>query len=375
MNTIDDQETPGDFPPDGWDQFNHRVLCEFIKTQHQQQGAYAVFDWDNTCVFLDVEEACLAYQLAHVDFEASASQLEHALRQRVPLQPMIYQGRKLTIDDFVGDILDSYAQIDRHRPQEKSPHYWNFVSKFRLLYDLLDSTFGAPVSFPWLTQRFVGMRPPQVQELARQAVRWQLQSPIETQQWQSSSEIPGRCGVVQVPWHNGLRLLPQMQSLQRALTAYGIDVWICTASYEEVIAGVACSSEFGYQVPRQRVLGMRLSTDEGGCITDQALADYPLTFAAGKTEAIERFIRPHYGHGPNLVAGDSAGDLNMLRDFPDTKLRLLIDMQHPADSPIGELASLALREYGQDTPSILLQGRDNRTGCFCPSQRSRPPKF
>jgi len=45
---------------------------------------YAVFDWDNTSIFLDIEEAVLVYQLQNLRFGATPQQLDTAIRLNIP---------------------------------------------------------------------------------------------------------------------------------------------------------------------------------------------------------------------------------------------------------------------------------------------------
>ena len=53
-----------------WDPFNKKQIENLInqfgkasKSYNPEKPPYVVFDWDNTSIFLDIEEATLGYQL------------------------------------------------------------------------------------------------------------------------------------------------------------------------------------------------------------------------------------------------------------------------------------------------------------------------
>ena len=340
---------------------------------------YAVFDWDNTSVFLDVEEATIVFQLQQLRFGATPAELERAVKAGVPDTPFAPEfrnaaGEPLDIDKVASDVCSSYSWLYAHysglggdlslEAVQKTPQYRDFITKYRFLYDALDGTFGAPVSYPWITYFFTGLTPAEVQNLSRDAVRWQLRQPIERVTWTSPSDLPGRSGVVSVSWKNGLRLLPEMQELQRTLREEGFDVWICTASLSDVIRGVAGEPEFGYRHAPDRVIGMELLQDERGRFQPQPRPGWELTFGAGKSAAIRRRLLPLYqGRGPLLVAGDSEGDQDMLEDFLDTELSLIVDRQPRPASPLARMI-----QSGRENPGgrYAVQRRDERQGSFVP---------
>ncbi|MDR1349327.1 MAG: haloacid dehalogenase-like hydrolase, partial [Zoogloeaceae bacterium] len=88
----------------------------------------------------------------------------------------------------------------------------------------------------------------------------------------------------------------------------------------------------------------------------------------GKTKTIERFLVKKYGYGPLLIGGDSEGDQNMMGDFEDTKIVLIVNRLRSADTDIGKFSKLAVESYGKPDAKFLLQGRDDNKGTFVPSQ-------
>ena len=75
-----------------WDAFNHAQLNQMI-TQYGKlspnynanKKPYAVFDFDNTSVFLDIEEAALIYQLEQLQFKVTPQQLDKIIRTNILL--------------------------------------------------------------------------------------------------------------------------------------------------------------------------------------------------------------------------------------------------------------------------------------------------
>lgn len=378
--------------PHQWDRFNKSQLERFLATHgktsprfNPDRPPYVVLDWDNTMVFLDVQEATLIYQLQNLRFKMDPRELEQALRTDVPTTPFTPahpgpDGQPLSLDPVVRDIVDSYTWLYDHsadlrgdQPLESIKNqtpYTDFITKVRFLYAAIGDTFDVSLSYPWLIYLLAGHTESEVRALTREAVDWQLQEPVEKRTWTSPTSRPGQAGVLSVSWKNGLRLIPEMQDLTRALQAAGIEVWVCTASFVGVIQEIASNPAYGYHIPASRVLGMELEHDERGAIKPQFRSGYDQTYGPGKSRTIHRFLVSRHGHGPIMVAGDSKGDLDMLQDFPHTELALIINR-----SPSGGLAALcqrAISEYGTPQPKILLQGRDDNRGRFIPSQAHIP---
>ena len=381
--------------PDGkWDPYNRARLNALVEQvgrsnpdYSEHHPPYAVLDWDNTSIFLDVQEATITYQLTHLCFAAMPQQLDQAIRTGVPAQPFAPAfnndaGHSVDIGALAADIGVSYSWLYHHyqglagkesfEEVQRSPHYSNFTVKMRYLYDAIDGTFHTPVSHPWLTYFFVGMTRDQVQALTRQAVRAELSSRIGKVIWYSPEELPGRAGVVSVTFRRGLRLVPEMQQLYAVLLRNGIEPWVCSASFVDVVEEMAGNPEFGYNLPPGRVLALELERDTEGKILAQPRAGFEQTFGSGKTLAIRRRLVSRYGYDPVLLAGDSQGDENMLVDFTGLKLGLIFNLWRSPDKLIGGLSRRAVAEHGKAGAVYLLQGRDDNNGCLWPGQGRIP---
>ncbi len=373
-----------------WDTFNKKkieaLLATYGKTSPQydpQRPPYAVFDWDNTSIFLDIGEATFIYQLENLVFSMDPQQLDTAIRMNISDQPFSanyknQEGKEVDIDLIAPDIVESYTWLYQNYKGlkgtqsldevKKNPHYTNFITKMRYLYEAIGDTFDHATSYPWLTYLNTGMTERQVRDLTFKATEWQLKQPIESVTWTSPSSLPGKAGVLSISWKNGLRLVPEMQDLYKALRDSGIDVWIVTASFADIVKEISSNQKFGYHHPSERVLGMELVRDAKGVIQSEFPKDRDQTQGKGKTRTIERFLESRYGYGPILVAGDSEGDQNMMADFPDTKLVLIINRLRSPESDIGKLSKIAVDTYGMADAKYLLQGRDDNKGTFVKSQ-------
>jgi hypothetical protein len=112
-----------------------------------------------------------------------------------------------------------------------NPHYTNFITKVRYLYEAIGDTFDVSISYPWVLYLFTGLDEQQVRKMTQETADWQLTQPIEKVKWTSPASIP-RQG-----W-GGFRELekrPRDSNLKcrifSALSALrDLDIWICTAS-------------------------------------------------------------------------------------------------------------------------------------------------
>jgi phosphoserine phosphatase len=377
-----------------WDSFNRAQIDALLVRLGKGSAGYdaskppyAVFDWDNTSVFLDIEEAALIYQLENLVFGATPAQLEVALRKNIPTRDFVADlhnaaGQPVNIDRIVPDIVASYTWLYQNysglkggqslAAVKQSPHYQAFVTKVRYLYEAIGETFDHATSYPWVTYLFVGLTEAQVRKLTADTVAWQITQPIAKVKWTSPAELPGRAGVVSVSWKNGLRLVPEMQDLYAKFRAAGFDVWVCSASFVDVIKEISSNPAFGYNNPADRVLAMELERDAAGVIQAEFRRGYDQTQGPGKTANIRRFLVSRYGYGPAFVAGDSEGDQNMMADFADTQKVLIVNRLRSPKTDIGKFSALAVQNYGKDDTRYLLQGRDDNSGLFVASQLHTP---
>jgi phosphorylcholine phosphatase len=141
----------------------------------------------------------------------------------------------------------------------------------------------------------------------------------------------------------------EQRVLIRFLREKGIDVYVVTASQEELVRLIVSDTKYGFDIPPSKVIGMRLavrSFDGKRLLAqheknlDQAYYQSRLTpslsglttWYSGKVSAIKEYIDPI--KKPVLAAGNSESDLAMLayaETFPGIKLFVVSD-EHPVAS-------------------------------------------
>jgi hypothetical protein len=375
-----------------WSQFNHAQLNTFILENGKQSAKYnaekppyVIFDFDNTSVFLDIEEATLIYQLENLLFKVKPKELNKIIRTNIAETNFSedYQnkdGQPVNINTIAPDIIESYTWLYKNYvglkgkksldEVKQNPHYYNFITKMRYLYAAIGDTFDHSVSYPWVTYLFAGYTPQEVSQLAKVTYKWQQQQSIGPVTWISPQELAGKAGVVSVTWENGLRPYKDVQNLYHTLMNNGFDVYVCSASFIDVIKGVVTDSDIGFNVPEDHIFAMQLQHDKNNKIVAQFNHDYFQTQGKGKSQTIQKFLLPKYGYGPVFIAGDSEGDQNMMQDFSDTQKVLIVNRWRNPTTDIGRLSKLAVETQGKSNAKYLLQGRNANTGEFIPSQKS-----
>ena len=192
------------------------------------------------------------------------------------------------------------------------------------VYDAIGETHGTKVSYTWVLFFFKNMTTDEVSALAEKSNDYALGQGISKAKWVSPATLPGKAGVVGVSRWTGLRLTEEIADLMKTLRDNGIEVYVCTASLEDVVAVFATNPKYGYNLPRENIIGMRLEK-VNDVVQDTYKKDWIQTAEGGKTVAIKRVLADKRGYGPLLVAGDSGGDWNMMTEFPDVKRVLLVN--------------------------------------------------
>ncbi len=286
--------------------------------------------------------------------------------------------------DIVSDytwLYNNYKGLSGSKSLEdihNSVQYKDFAAKLRYMYSAIGDTFDASVSYPWVTYLFTGMTPTEVRDLAGKSHRyWTAYGEFTEKTWTSPSTNAGKSGIISTSYLTGITFTDEVVDLYQTLMANGIDVYICSASFIDVILAAACDKYFGLNVPEDQVFAMQLKMKDGRYVAEYNYdfggeGKYAQTQAAGKSTVIKNFIQPKYnGAGPIMVFGDSAGDYNMMTDFEDTQLGVIFNRYRKSSDPIHALSVEAAKTIGQANPKYVLQGRDNNVGQLIPTQYSR----
>ena len=345
---------------------------------------YAVFDWDNTSVMNDMEESLYMFQVENLAFKLTPAEFSAILRKNIPEGKDEFgkdynnaAGETVTFSAVASDLDSDYKFIYENyvgmnglqslADIQKTAEYQDFRAKMWYVYDAIDDTYGNKVSYTWVLFFFKNMTTAEVQALADKSNEFNLGSAIGKVKWVSPAILPGKAGVVGVSHWTGLRVTEGIADLMATLRDNGIDVFVCTASLEDVIAVIATYPKYGYNVSPANMIGMRLEKIND-VYQDLYKKDWPQVAEPGKTVAIKRVVADKRGYGPILVAGDSNGDWNMMTEFPDVK-RILIVNRLKSGKKIGALSAEAAATIGKPDAKVLLQGRNENTGLWIPTEK------
>lgn len=377
-----------------WDpQTKQRLELLIKKHGHQSPGhnaakpPYAVFDWDQTCIFNDTQEALFRYMIANLLFKATPEEFKAALQKDVPKDNFKADynnqaGKPVNIDLITEDLerdyrylYDNYIKNKKQSLEEikKTEQFIDFQPKLAYLYEAIGGSFSAEISYPWVLYLFVGLTEAEVAEMAEKSNDAALADSLDTYALTSSRKMPGQAGLISLKgYKRGLRLAPEMSNLMNVLRANGIEVYICSASHEAVVRVFAGQPKYGYNVPPENVIAMKTKIKDGKYLGEYDNTEgYPQTQQAGKTKAIQMKLVSKFGYGPILVAGDSQGDYNMSVDFPETEVTLMINRLRADD--FGRLGLEAVEQKGSPEARYILQGRDENIGQFRPSTATIKP--
>ncbi|MFZ6690578.1 HAD family hydrolase [Undibacterium sp. SXout20W] len=368
-----------------WSPRNHDLVAALIakhgiasKTYSAKRKPYAVFDWDNTSIMNDCEEALLMYQINNLAFKLTPAEFAAIIRQNVPAGNFSadYKNAAGTIVDLnslCADLDSDYAFLHANYKGlagsmslaqiTETPQFQDFRSKLYFMYEAVNDTHGVNVGYPWVIYFFANMTVGEVAQLAEASNDINLGMGLSKVKYTSPASLPGKAGVVTTAHFHGIRLCTEVATLMDTFRQNGFDVYVSTASLEHVVGVFASNPKYGYHVPRENVLGLRLEQD-GDVLKNAYRKDWPLNWGPGKSAVIKRELVASKGYGPVFVAGDSDGDYDMLRDFQDTELGLIVNRLKKGK--IGELSKLAADSIKEAHPRFALQGRQESTGNWLP---------
>ena len=375
--------TPGKWAPNTYKSMQKLIDENGIKSPNYNSSKkpYVVFDWDNTAIMNDTEEALYQYQIENLAFKLTPEEMGALVAKNVPAGAFLKDynnaaGQPVTLEALVADIVSSYKYIYENyigfkglmslEDIKKTDEYQDFRAKMWYAYEAIGDTYGTKVSYTWVLFFFKNMTTGEVEALAEKSNDYALGQAISRAKWVSPASLPGKAGVVGVSRWTGLRLTEEIADLMHTFRDNGIDVYICTASLEDVVGVFASNPKYGYKLPRANVIGMRLEK-VNDVYQDTYKKDYPQTAEGGKTVVLKMLLADKKGYDPIFIAGDSNGDWNMMVDFKGIK-RILIVNRLRSGKKIGALSAEAAATIGKPDARVLLQGRNENTGLWMPTE-------
>ncbi len=328
----------------------------------------AVFDFDNTTIFGDIGERIFRRQVDKLIFrytpEQFAAHMPDAPRG-VEFFDHVYPD--CPISHISADVSEEYEKLyamyeglrgDQPLHQvEKTDEYQEFRVKICALYEGLNATMsiGRDLAYLWSVQMVAGLNPEQVRKLALDTWAYELRQPLGTETLRSSDKLKTRSGALSVTMKTGIRPFFAMQQLFARLRGAGFEVFIVTATQDFVIEAIVVDSANGYGVEPGHVAGVPLEIVDGLYTKNlDPRYHHGVTYGPGKVLAIKERI----GRAPLFVGGDSDNDIEMLTDFPETRLRMVVD--RGMDEIMKDIYGKCAR--GED--GFYLQKRDEKSGQF-----------
>ncbi|KQL44781.1 phosphoserine phosphatase [Brevibacillus choshinensis] len=374
----------GKWAPATYQAVNELITKHGVKSPsyNPDKKPYVVFDWDNTSIMNDTEEALFVYQINHLAYKLTPEEFGKVIRTNVPEGPFAdgyknADGKQVTLDAIATDLVSDYKFLYENYKGLKGTKsleevtatepFLDFRTKLFFLYEAINETHSTSIGYPWVLYLFTNMTVDEVHKLADASNDVALGMAIQTETWTSPKALAGKAGVVTASHTTGLRLTSEVGNLMNTFRSNGIDVYVVSASLEDVVRVFATLPKYGYNLPSENVIGMRLAI-ENGLITNKYQANYPITVGHGKTEVIQSVLEKRYGHGPIFIAGDSNGDFEMMTEQNSVKLALVVN--RVKGGKIGQQAAKAAEQLGKNNPSVVLQGRDENTGMWIPTEQT-----
>lgn len=375
--------------PARWSPLNARRL-QLVLDQHgvkskqynAKQRPYAVFDWDNTCIMNDCEEALLMYQINHLQYKLTPDEFVAVMWKDVPRGQFIkdystVDGKPVTMEDLAADVEADYRWLYANykglagsmslEEIQASDQFQDFRAKLYFMYDAICDSHPLEVGYKWIIYFYKNMSTAELQGMAEASNNLAIGDALRKVKYQSPKTRPGKAGVVTATHFHGIRIHEEVRALMHALRANGIDVYVSTASIDDVVRVFASHPNYGYGVPPENVIGLRLTMQDGK-YTDSYKAGWHFNWGPGKSVGIRNELVAAKGYGPVLVAGDSDGDAWMLRDFADTSVGVIVNRMKKGE--IGADSKLAAEQVGNPQARFILQGRDEHTGLMLPDEKS-----
>lgn len=159
---------------------------------------------------------------------------------------------------------------------------------------------------------FTGYSYDELKELAKKAILYHKNMSYGRENWIYEDNITSL--------KTGLNIAEEMKELIKNLHNNNIDVYVVSAS-SRIFVEVMLEPIKEYIT---NIYGMELLM-ENGIFKGLFDKNHILTLGQGKVDLINQKIYPKYNKGPILVAGDNSGDYEMLTQYPDTKISLLVD--------------------------------------------------
>jgi len=377
------------FDQRNWEPFVYQRLNEVIDQYKKPEATelsernYVVFDFDNTSALNDIEDNTMIYMLDHLSYQLSPEDF-HSVLTSGPYnfdEPLLIDHPEITLANLAEDIIQQYTYLyevyirvdEKERPAIEDIHqtdqFKTFSAKLRLFYNLANNELTKIAGEAWPTYWFAEYTKDEFIQLVKKVLDSALETPFGNRILKSSEKFPGKTGVNESNFETGLAFPDEIFDLYKAFQDNGIVVYVVSASPIDVVQTAV--THYGFQVPINQVFGMKYSFDQDGKITNKIKPSTHITKKDGKTELIEKMIKPnHQGKDPVALFGDSTGDYHMMTELKESKLNVLFNRY--MDNETQKIVKKADNTYGISSASFVVQGRDENKGILVPSPKTIP---
>lgn len=364
-----------------WEPFVHDCLSQLIK-KHQcdsgtprSQQPYLVFDFDETCIFGDIEDHLMRYQVENILFNMTPERFKALLVNNIDALDQPIGDQVANYGDLVADLVVHYQWLYDHYIQgdwdldrvKKQPDYVSFRAKMIYLYYHIHQVFKYQQGAIWPTYWFDGMSQADLNDVVADVVAEYLNAPRKNEWFTTHPDADNKIEQLSVNMISGFRFYPEVIDLINTGYDHGILSYIVSASPHGLMQAMA--SHLPFNIPANRIIGMPHGENSQGQLTAEIVDDRLMTAKVGKSETIRSILMPlHGGQAPIGVFGDSMGDYNMLTDFADTEVSLLIN--RCLNNETQTLVQRSIDQYGTTDARYLLQGRNENIGSFISDRQS-----
>jgi hypothetical protein len=395
-------------------------IDNLIKKNAGQKSAYAVFDWDNTSIYGDVQDNLLLYQIENLAFKMTPNEFKYSFihytdtgckdNLEIPSENFDKSfcntdGKPVNIISVAEDCCNDYkffyenfrginlqAQNNLSLDEiKKTDQFHDFRAKMWFTYAALYKSFSANVAYTWVMYVTApGFTSKEFKTMVEQAIDWGIKRECKKNYFDSPVSLPGHSGMISNTnidnyVLNSIRPTPEIGLLFKRLEKNKIPVYISTASFQNIVEVFATNPKYGYNLPKNRVYGLRLKKNTNDKFLPQydVSGEYTINSMAGKTININNILVKKYKANPVMIGGDSDGDtfmmtelsgLNNIKMINDYKpLQLVLVINRIKSGKVGEICKIAVNQLeGKNTgsTSVVLQGRNENIGDWIPSEKT-----
>lgn len=396
---------------------------EIDKIIYENKGvtnAYVVFDWDNTSIFGDVQDIVLFYQIEHLAFKLTPEQFKYSflhytdtgkdVNLEIPKKDFDKSfsnsdGKYVNINSIAEDCYNDYKYFYNNFREmnagaegnlslneiRETDQFKDFRAKIWFTYAALYKTFSPNVAYTWVMYiSAAGFRIEEFSIIVENAIDWGIKRDSGINYFDSPESLPGKTGVIRNSKIgnyvlNTVRPVAEIISLFTELSKNKIQVFISTASLQNIVEVFATNPKYGYNLPKNHILGMRLKKDNDGKFLARYdnSENYTINSMTGKTININNILVKKYKSNPIIIGGDSDGDYSMMTELSGickTKMinnykpvSLLLVVNRLKGGKIGEICDVAIKQFGSPQNNktiVVMQGRNENEGVWIASEKT-----